>query len=303
MAFRRIPSLNWLRVFEAAARTQSFARAAEALNMSAPAVSQQIRALETALGHALFERGPQSVRLTDAGRAFLPAVARALGEVEVAATSLFGTPGVAPVVLRCSAMLAVSWLAPRLPAFEAAHPEVRLVLGTAVNDEDFARRGPDLQITFGMPPGPGEEADVLFGERLYPVARPEVAAAIRQPADLLAHRLIDVMTHRANWPMVLAETGLAGTGAADRAPDTVYTDTTLVAFAMAAAGGEIALARAPASDGIEQLNGLVPCLPGFSTPGLQHYALVRPARARLTRPASAFRDWLLAEAAAERNGE
>ena len=75
---RRIPSLNWLRVFEAAARAGSFARAAETLNISPPAVGQQIRALEDHLGRALFERGPQSVMLTEAGRAYLPAGAQAL---------------------------------------------------------------------------------------------------------------------------------------------------------------------------------------------------------------------------------
>ena len=90
---RHIPSLNWLRVFEAAARAGSFAGAAETLNMSPPAVGQQIRALENHVGRALFERGPQSVMLTEAGRAYLPAGAQALHGIESTTADLFGEPG------------------------------------------------------------------------------------------------------------------------------------------------------------------------------------------------------------------
>jgi len=79
---RSIPSLNWLRVFEAAARGESFARAAELLNMSTSAVSQQIKALETHFGTALFKRGPKHVELTDAAHAFLPVVRQSLSTVE-----------------------------------------------------------------------------------------------------------------------------------------------------------------------------------------------------------------------------
>ena len=78
MPIRRIPSLNWLRVFEAAARHQSFSRAGNDLNMSGPAISQQIKALEGHLDAKLFERGSRAVTLTEAGRAFLPVVRQSL---------------------------------------------------------------------------------------------------------------------------------------------------------------------------------------------------------------------------------
>ena len=85
----RIPSLNWLRVFEAAARTQSFARAAEQLNMSAAAVSQQVKALEGHLGSALFQRHAHAVSLTEAGRAYLPSVQQSLLMLGNATDGLF----------------------------------------------------------------------------------------------------------------------------------------------------------------------------------------------------------------------
>ena len=110
MSLSRIPSLNWLRVFEAAARTQSFVRAAELLNMSPPAVSQQIKSLETYLGRELFERGAHSVRLTPAGDAFLPSVQQALLSVESAAAGLFGTRAETTIHVQATLVLAAGWL-------------------------------------------------------------------------------------------------------------------------------------------------------------------------------------------------
>ncbi|MBK0399306.1 LysR family transcriptional regulator [Limibaculum sp. M0105] len=289
MAPPRIPSLNWLRVFEAAARYQSFARAAEVLNMSPPAVSQQIRALEGALGRELFERGAHSVRLTQAGLAFLPTVAEALGEIEVSAASLFGNPGGETLNLQVSLMFGCSWLAARLPEFLEAHPGIQVSVMTAIHDEEFRRSGADMRITFGLPPGPGEDGDRLFGERLYAVARPEIAATIGAAADLTRHTLIEIATHRANWMRLLDHAGVAP----ERGLRMTWTDTTQLAFALAAAGGGVALARAPATDQLERDLGLVPCVAGLTMPGLQHYHLTYPATGRLSRAALAFRDWLL----------
>jgi len=295
MSLPRIPSLNWLRVFETAARFESFARAAEALNMSPPAVSQQIRALEGYLGRGLFERGPHSVRLTEAGRAFLPAVAQALHSVETTAASLFGDPGGQPLTIRVSLMLTCGWLASRLPGFHTAHPGVRLTLASGLHDADFLRRGADMQITFGMPPGPGEEGDPLFGETFYPLARPEIADGIRSLHDLVRHDLYEIVTLRTNWLQILALAGVRS----EPEMRLSHVDSSLIAFAMAGAGAGVALARAPATDDLERLHGLAPCLPGFTMKGTQSYHLVYPARSGLSRAARSFRDWLLAEVAAQ----
>ena len=285
---RRIPSLNGLRVFDAAARAGSFAGAAETLIMSPPAVGQQIRALEDHLGRALSERGPQSVMLTEAGCAYLPAVAQALHGIESTTADLFGEPGRSSLVVTCSLMLASGWLAPRLPAFQRAHPGIRLTVRTAIRDQDFHVGGADLRITFGLPPGAYEDSDPLFGERLAPVAPPEIAAQVGTARDLADHPLIEIATHRANWSSILP-TGSTPSGFS-------YTDNTLTAFVMAA-GGAVALDRQPATGDLARRYGLVPCPPGLSIPGVQSYALVGPARTALSRPARVFRDWLLAEAA------
>ena len=260
--------------------------------MSPPAVGLQIRALEERLDRELFERGPQSVTLTEAGRAYLPAVARALHGIESATADLFGEPGQTPLVVTCSLMLATGWLAPRLPSFQRANPEIRLTIRTAIRDQEFRAGDADLRITFGLPPGAHEDTDPLFGERLAPVAPPEIADGVRDARDLADLPLVEIATHRASWTSILP---------ADSTPSAVcYTDNTLTAFAMAAAGA-VALDRQPATGRLAGRNGLVPCPPNLSTPGVQAYSLVYPARTALSRPARTFRDWLLAEAAESRD--
>ena len=134
--------------------------------------------------------------------------------------------------------------------------------------------------------------DPLFGETFYPVARPDIAARIGRLEDMFAHDLYEIVTLRTNWMQILALAGARSeTGLRLR-----HVDSSLVAFAMAGTGAGIALARAPATDALEMLHGLVSCLPGFEMKGSQDYHLVYPTRAGLSRPARAFRDWLLAEA-------
>ena len=283
----RIPSLNWLRVFEAAARTSSFTRAAETLNMSPPAVGQQIKALEEHLGRELFTRGPRSVTLTEAGRAFLPSVAQSLHTVEVATNNLFGSRERQTLTVQCSLMLACGWLAPRLPGFQIQHPEIQVNLMTGILEEEFNRAGADLRILFGVSAARHEDADPLFGETLYPVAPPEIADQIRSAGDLAHWPLVEIATHRANWFAILPPHGPE--------PRFTYTDTTVAALAIAASGA-IALAREPASGALPTRHGLVRCLPDLEAKGVQAYSLVRPGGAPLSKAARSFRNWLLEEA-------
>lgn len=284
----RIPSLNWLRVFEAAARTGSFARAAELLGMSPPGISQQIKALEGHLGKPLFTRLAQSVSLTEAGEAFLPSVQQALLSIEGAAAGLFGTRYEEPLYLQVTLLFALGWLNQRLPDFTDSHPNVRLRVNSGIYPEDFTH-GCDMQIAFGQAPTPNMQGDRLLGERLYPVARPEIAELIKRPEDLTSHRLIEVATHKSNWLQFLSFAGVSNID--DIAFD--FTDSTVMSFSRATSENCIALARSPASDGLQSLYGLVPCLDGLAIPGTDYYWLVYPVRDGLRPPARRFRDWIL----------
>ncbi|MEO3415428.1 LysR family transcriptional regulator [Roseovarius sp. CAU 1744] len=203
-----VPSLNWLRVFEAAARCESFARAAAQLNMSPAAVSQQVRALEERLGVALFDRHAHAVSLTEVGRAYLPSVQQALLTLENATEGLFGAARAQQLFVQSVLVFAQGILARGYENFARTHPDINLTLTTANLPHEFARGFSDLQVIFGSPQAYGAESDLLMGERLFPVALPEIAASVAGPAGLLQHRLIEVATHRAGWPHLFDNVGI-----------------------------------------------------------------------------------------------
>lgn len=283
-----LPSLNWLRVFEAAARNESFAHAAQELNMSAPAVSQQIKALETRLGTDLFKRFAHSVTLTDVGRAYLPAVQNALIGLEGATSGLFSKSKEEQVFVQSVFIFAFGLLASRLAEFEALHPEIKLHLATGNIVTDFEQGFSDLAIIFGAPSSYGAESDELLGEKLYPVARPDIARQIKTPQDLLKFPMIEVTEHRAGWIQLFEACNIRPTGARF-----VYSDNSIMALGLAEHGDKIAMARAPATDLAVKAAGLVPCLPGFTIDGLQSYHIVYQDRASLRPAAQKFRHWLM----------
>ncbi|MEL6647570.1 MAG: LysR family transcriptional regulator [Pseudomonadota bacterium] len=283
-----VPSLNWLRVFEAAARFQSFARAAEELNMSAAAVSQQVRALEDRVGAPLFTRAAHSVELTDLGRAYLPIVQQSLLSLQNATDGLFGQARSQQVHVQAELLFCHGILAPAYQAFTETHPEITLLLSSALHAPEVRQGLFDMRIVFGSPLLHAAESDFLVAERLYPVARPEIAQSIKSPKHLLEHRLIEVTTHRAGWAHVLEQMSEVAVTARF-----AYADSSLVAMSMASAGAGVALARAPVSVKAVTDAGLQPCLPGFEAPGREGYHLIYPERDALRRPARMFRNWLL----------
>lgn len=284
----RIPSLNWLRVFEAAARTESFARAAGQLNMSAAAVSQQVRALEGQLGTPLFHRHAHAVTLTEAGRAYLPSVQQSLLMLETATTGLFGESREQRLFVQSVLLFAHGVLARGLPQFQAAHPQVSLALSTGNMAADFANQFTDLQIVFGNPSLFGTEGDELLREVLYPVAPPGIAAQIQTLQDLFRFPLIEVSTHRASWVQLFDHLRLPHGQARY-----FFADNSLMAVELSAQGVGIALARAPASDAAVTAAGLVSCLPDVEVPGQEAYHLIYPDRNAMRPAARQFRDWVL----------
>jgi len=290
---RGIPSLNWLRVFEAAARMENFARAAELLNMSTSAVSQQIKALESHFGTALFERGPRHVELTDAGHAFLPVVRQSLITVEETAASLFGQEKHNTLTLQSDLIFTSAWLASKLPTFSSRHPQVQLQLSGAYHDLDYQRPGAELKILFGPVHRSWAQCDRLFDETIYPVAHADIADSIDCAEDYLRHRLIQISTHRINWNQVLQSVGI------DTVPirQLCFVDNTQMALAMAASGYGIALARSPTTDEFAFKMGLKPCpiCPGLKS--TEAYYLVYQNLESLSAAAKNFREWLLEQAA------
>jgi LysR family glycine cleavage system transcriptional activator/LysR family transcriptional regulator of beta-lactamase len=289
---RRLPSLNALRAFEAAARHGSFVGAAAELNVSPAAISRLVRLLEERLGYPLFERRPNALQPTERGLALRPgltdafdAMARTVEQVSAMRTGPVLTIGI-------GATFAVRWLIPRLASFHNTHPdvEVRIATGGANNPirEDWT-----CTVMLGDGHWPGHEAEFLFTAGMLPVCAPALAQRLRHPTDLLAATRLSVSHWPDDWPCWFAAFGLTPPPSGG------------LSF------GNYAMALQAAIDGVGVALGLQPYIiedvaagrlavpfPDPVPMGRAWYLVSRPDRQR--EPGfAAFRTWLRDTAAAE----
>jgi LysR family glycine cleavage system transcriptional activator len=277
MHISKIPSLNWLRVFEAAARHQGFARAGKELNMSAAAVSQQVLALETHLGRPLFERAANRINLTSEGADFLPTVQVSLGAIESKAESLFVRQRIERVTLLASQLMAMSWLPRVLADFEAANPTIRIDL---LMEGTQRKAEPDLMIRFGEEPHLVRHPTWLMGMSHVVMCRKEDAARINSLEDLLSFRLYDVASHAIGWTALLNHNFGPRPG---RRLKLETVDTTPLSLMMVSQGLGLAIGHLPVCGPIASSLGLVVCPFVPRTPGPGNYYLEQP-RDRPQRP-------------------
>lgn len=265
-----IPSLNWLRVFEAAARHSSFARAGKELNMSAAAVSQQVLALETRLGRALFERAANQICLTTEGSDFLPTVQVSLGAIESKAASIFAKQRVERVTLLASQLMAMSWLPRVLAEFERENPSIRVDLMM----EGTQRKGePDLAIRFGEEPHLVSHPTWLMGMAHVVLCRKEDAPKIKDLEDLLSFRLFDVISHAMGWTALLSH-NFGPTQGRNLRLEAV--DTTPLALMMVSQGLGLAIGHIPVCRPLAASLNLEICRVVPKTPGPGNYYLEQP---------------------------
>jgi LysR family glycine cleavage system transcriptional activator len=188
----RLPPLHALRGFEAAARHSSFVKAADELSLTQSAVSHQVRQLEAALGQRLFHRQPREIVLTDAGRDFLKTVREALDLLNVGVARLAPYRSSGPLIVSCDAAFARHWLLPRLLAFRALRPDIKVWLDTSERLVDFDRQ--EVEVVLGRLRAQGTECseEVLFDDYLGPChGRPAPApGGVRRVADLAGHTLL-----------------------------------------------------------------------------------------------------------------
>lgn len=271
-----LPSLNCLRVFEAAARHSSFARAGRELNLSATAVSQPISALETSLGRALFDRAANGVTLTAEGGDFLPTVQVALASVEVKAAALFSRRRIEPVTLFASQSMAMSWLPQVLADVERDTPSVRVDL---IMEGSQRRVTADLAIRFGEEPQLARHPGWLMGLSHVVMCRAQDLPRLRSVDDVLAHRLFDVASHAVGWSAILHRSVGPMHG---RRPRIEAVDTTPLALMMVSQGLGLAIGHLPVCAPMASALNLAvrPVLPPTPGPGnyyLEH-ASDRPLR-------------------------
>ncbi|MBA1360171.1 LysR family transcriptional regulator [Burkholderia gladioli] len=200
--------LNALRAFESSSRHLSFTRAAQELNVTQAAVSQQVRALEERLGVSLFKRLPRGLAVTDEGLALRPVLSDAFDRIESVLRQFEGGHFHEVLTVGAVGTFAVGWLMPRLRSFHALHPFVELRLMTNNNLVDLAAEGLDCAIRFGDGNWPGTRAQKLFDAPLSLLCAPDISQRLRVPADLVGETLL--RSYRADdWMNWFAKAGLA----------------------------------------------------------------------------------------------
>ncbi|KAF1014506.1 MAG: HTH-type transcriptional activator AmpR [Stenotrophomonas maltophilia] len=227
--------LNAMRAFEAATRHLNFTRAALELCVSQAALSHQIRGLEERLRIRLFHRLPRGVALTDEGAALYPVLHESFDRIAASVARYTGGDAREVLTVGVVGTFATGWLLPRLPAFEAAHPDIELRLQTHNNRIDLAGEGLDLAIRFGDGDWQGQVCTPVLEAPFTPLYAPALARRLRTPRDLA--RVTLLRSYRGDeWPRWLQQAGAEGIEA--RGP--VF-DSSLTLAAAAAGGSGVAL--------------------------------------------------------------
>lgn len=286
-----LPPLNALRVFEAAARHQSFRLAADELSITQSAVSHQISNLERQLGMPLFQRTGRNVRLTEAGNAYFPRLRSAFEQI-ADATRLLRQPSPQELTVQIYITMAAKWMMPRLHRLQRQHPDLLVRFNASQMDWEFDPKSADIGIISTMEPGrPGIDYIHLFDANLIAVCSPRLFKdrAI-SAADVAAQTLLQVYTANNDWEVWLRAAGITG-----------FNPSAAIRF------DSYLLAMEAASDG----QGIAITPDFLAAPDLKAGRLLQPVPLSVPQPAkwylaakfgkfrdpaaARFRDWLLGE--------
>jgi LysR family glycine cleavage system transcriptional activator len=294
--------LNALKAFEAAARHQSFAAAAAELNVTAAAVGQQVRSLESWLGIALFNRigsGSSRLILTDAARAALPDIQAGFARLSIGLARLKDETTHAELSVTVSPAFATKWLLPRLDRFRHAHPQLNVFLNTDWRAVDFVAEQIDVGVRFGAGKWPGLTAVHLMQESLFPVCSPTYPLLVdgRLSIESLSRSTllhdVNALPDFPGWRHWLNEFGYTGI----QADNGLRINNSASVLQAAMDGKGVALARSVmARDDLASGLLIKPFGEQSSALSLGYYVVYRTECESLAK-IQAFRDWLISEAA------
>lgn len=290
----RLPPLSSLRVFEAAARHNSFRKAADELNLTASAISHGIQTLENWLGVELFHRGPRGLQLTDAGKRYAPMVNEALGVLAKATEQLPGRKATGTLSISSAPTFAHRILLPRLPLFSAQCPGLQITIDTSQRFVDLALDDVDIAIRFASIEKSEPDWTLLATETLTPVCSPAInkqfgGAEVATVLSLMP--LIHVTAASTDWAHWFAESGLEVPSSIS---DGLRVDNIQMAFEAAIRGLGAVLGRSPLVDDDIASGRLVP-LPGRTVPSGNGYWLITALTDFQKPEVKQFRQWLLSE--------
>ncbi len=295
---RRLPPLNALRAFEAAARHLSFTRAAEELNVTQAAVSHQVKALEQRLGIKFFTRRGRTLILTAEAQRYLPAVRDAFDRLSTATNQLLAPNSGSTLTVSLIASFAAQWLVPRIARFRDLHPTIDVRLHAVDELIDFSRDDVDVAIRYGRGVWSGLRIDKLLDEKIFPVCSPALLTgpkALKELGDLRHHELLHEGGVRIDWRTWLAA---AGVPQVDSSRGTVFSHGYMVVQA-AVNGQGVAMARTSLVNA-ELADGRLVVPFDMALPSEHAHYVVCPTATAEQPKIVAFRDWLFAEVAAEK---
>jgi LysR family glycine cleavage system transcriptional activator len=292
----RLPSLNGLRAFEAAARHLSFTLAASELNVTQTAISHQIRRLEEELGIRLFVRRNRALTLTAEAKDYLPGVRAAFNDLRMATDRLLRRDDDHVLTVSTLASLAAKWLLPRLSTFQESHPGIDVHITTSTNLVDFRAGDVDAAIRYGRGDWRGLRADWLMADELFPVCSPALLKGdkpLRCPEDLAHHTLL----HSSggfddDWRLWLTAAGLPAD--ISKQPGLSF-DLIFLTVQAAIGGSGIAMGRTSyVQDDIARGRLVVPF--EIALPADAGFYLVAPENKADPPKLAVFRQWLRASA-------
>lgn len=292
----KLPPMNALVCFEAAARHLSITKAAEELFVTASAVSQQVAKLEAITGVRLFIRSPRRLELTTEGRVYLRAIRPAFLQIEEATQRLTEESRQQRISLSCTSGFAVQWLLPRLPEFEAANSGVEIMINTTHRKVDLLSEGVDFAVRHGIGNYPGLVSECLIHDPLWPVCSPQLLSSqdLRiSPEQLSGYPLLHD-EHRADWALWFEACGI-GREQAERGP--VFIDSNGVIEAAKAGRGIALVRRTLITEELSDGTLICPLLSPVDSP--LAYFLVCDESALLLPVNRRFRDWISTRAAAD----
>jgi LysR family glycine cleavage system transcriptional activator len=289
----RLP-LNTLPVFRAVAEMQNLRAVADTLHLTHSAVSQQIRLLETRLGHALFERRGRRVVLNAAGAALLRSVQTALAMLDEGVQAAAAAVGTTEQRLRISVLpsFAQRWLLPRMARWRAAHPDIALEIETSQHVADLQREGFHAALRQGRGPWPGLEAEQLFDASMAMILVASPAAASRLAgASPQAYVNEPLLGESALWEQWFAAAGLRR----KVTPVAVFNDAGLLLSAVEQSLGLAVVRELLAADALQdgRLVKLSPITVEYQS--ARAYHLVYPPGLRDWPPLAALRAWIYEE--------
>lgn len=294
MNLRQLPALNALKVFEAAARHESFSRAAEELFVTHGAVSHQIRALEDELGSPLFLREGKRVRLTDVGCRYAKAVRAALITLADATREVREGQRARRLVVSSASSFSARWITPRIGRFIERHPHIDLELLSTNALTDFARDDVDVGIRFGTGPYSDLHVEALLDEVSFPVCAPTFNNGVlpKTPAELAASPRL-LRSDDQMWQPWFEAAGLAGVPEPRRG--VLYQDSSNLLQATLDGQGIAMVRRSIASH--ELATGRLVRLFEIDAPSVASYWFVCPPPLWASARVQAFHAWLTEEVA------